>query len=187
MVACVPIWQQRPEVSPQILWEARHIELMRLDRWQIQGRTVITQGREAWNAGLRWLQDRDSFQIKILGPFAQGGLSLDGDKEQVVLTMADGQVLSSESAEDLITEVLDIQLPVEALKYWIRGIPETSKPVESIELDTKGQITHLLQQGWDIEFLRYVPFKQYSMPSKIFIKHPRLSVRLVITRWNSVE
>ena len=121
--ACVPIWQQRPDISPEILWQARRMDLTQLDGWQIQGRTVITQQREAWNAGLRWRQDQGSFQIQLLGPFAQGGISLEGDDKQVLLTMEDGQQLSSTSPETLLLETLGMNLPVSALRDWLRGIP----------------------------------------------------------------
>jgi len=185
--ACVPIWQQRPETSPEALWEARRIALTQLDRWKIQGRTAIVQGREGWNAGLHWREDKGSYQIKILGPFSQGGVSLEGNDEHVILTMADGEKLSSTDPELLITKALGVQLPINALRDWIRGLPYAEEEFESITFDVEGRITHLLQQGWEITFSRYVPFKQYSMPSKIFIRRSEQNLRLVITRWESVQ
>ncbi|MDH5357558.1 MAG: lipoprotein insertase outer membrane protein LolB [Gammaproteobacteria bacterium] len=185
--ACVPVWHQRPDISPETLWQARRIQLLQLDRWKIQGRTVITQQREAWNAGIRWQQDHGTYQIKLLGPFAQGGVTLDGDEEQVVLTMEDGQQVTSSSPEALIAETMGLHLPVSALRDWLRGLPYGQKNIEFISYDNQGRLTHLKQQGWDIEFLRYVPFDGHSMPSKIFLKHPDLSLRLVITSWDSVQ
>lgn len=185
--ACVPVWQQRPDISPETLWQARRLQLLQLDRWQIQGRTVITQYREAWNAGLRWQQNHGAYQIKLLGPFAQGGVTLDGDQEQVVLTMEDGQQVSSSSPEALIAEIMGVNIPISALRDWLRGLPHGQTNIEFIHFDDQGRLTRLKQQGWDIEFLRYVPFEHYSMPSKIFIKQADLSLRLIITSWDSVQ
>lgn len=185
--ACTPIWQQRPEITPENLWQARHSELMQFDQWQLQGRTAIVQGKEGWNAGLHWQETHGQYQIKILGPFAQGGISLDGDEHQVVLTMNDGQQLSSSSPEALIKQVLNVQLPVSALRDWVRGMPYSEKNIDLIEWDIDGQISQLSQDGWQIEFVRYVPFKQYTLPSKIFIKHSDLSLRLVMTRWKTIQ
>ncbi len=183
--ACVPIWQQKPQgiSSVDIFWQQRHPELVQLKAWEIRARTAIVQGREGWNAGLVWQQYNGLYQIKIQGPFAQGGVTLIGDEQQVTLTMADGQQASSTTPDALITEVLDVHLPVNALRDWVRGIPYAQADFESIEYDDEGRITHLIQQGWHIEFKRYIPFKQYSMPSKIFIKHADQSLRLVISRW----
>jgi len=185
--ACVPVWQTRTSDSPEVLFATRAIDLSQLDQWKIKGRTVITQGREAWNVGLRWQEDRALYQIKLEGPFSQGGVTLDGNQEQVVLTMMTGEKVASTNPEDLISEVVGWNLPVSALRDWIRGLPYGEQTIESVTYDDEGRITHLVQQDWEIEYMRYVPFKNYSMPSKIFIKHPDLSVRLVITSWDGIK
>lgn len=185
--ACAPIWQQRPASDPDLLWRQRHQALVQLDQWQLQGRTVITQGREGWNAGLRWQENRGAYQIKIEGPFSQGGITLDGDASKAVLTMVDGQKISAADPEILIKQALGIQLPVSALRDWVRGIPYSTIKIDQLELDDKGQVIHLIQQGWDISFLKYVPFGNYSMPAKIFIKNQDLSLRLAVTRWHDLE
>ncbi|NOQ94070.1 MAG: outer membrane lipoprotein LolB [Methylophaga sp.] len=186
-VACVPVWQTKPNVSPESLFETRYKELTQLEQWKIKGRTVITQGREAWNVGLRWQEDRGVYQIKLEGPFSQGGVSLEGENGHVVLTMADGEKLSATNPEGLLLEAVGWNLPVSALRDWIKGIPYSKEAFESVSYDDKGRITFLVQQGWNVEFLRYVPFQTYSMPSKVFIKHPDLSLRLVITSWNDLK
>ncbi|PHS30979.1 MAG: outer membrane lipoprotein LolB [Methylophaga sp.] len=183
LTACSPIWQTRPAVSPEALAQARQIELLQLNNWKIQGRTVIRNKQEAWNVGLRWQQNNDEFQIQLLGPFAQGGVSIEGNDKSVIMTMDDGQKLQSTNPEALIAKTLGVQLPIDALRFWIRGLPYQQSKVELVEYDEKGRITHLIQQGWNVDFKRYVPFKQYSLPSKIFITRADRSLRLVITSW----
>jgi len=187
ITACAPILQTKPDTSPESLFATRAKDLVQLDRWKIRGRTMITQGSEAWSVGLRWQEDRGAYQIKLEGPFAQGGVTLDGDEEQVVLTMTSGEKIASTNPEELILDVVGWNLPVSALQDWVRGLPYDKQSIESIKYDAEGRITHLVQQGWNIEFLRYMPFDRYSMPAKIFIKHPDLSIRLVISSWNNVK
>lgn len=185
VTACAPLWQeQRPADS---LWQLRYQALVQLDQWQLQGRTAITQGKEGWNAGLRWQENRGTYQIKIEGPFSQGGITLDGDMSTAELIMADGQKISAADPEILIKEALGIQLPVSALRDWVRGIPYVAIDIDRLELDAKGQITHLIQQGWDISFLKYVPFNGHTLPAKIFIRNQDLSFRLAVTRWDNLE
>ena len=181
--ACTPIWQTRPDASPETLGEAKQAELLQFKNWKIQGRTVIRNQQEAWNVGLRWQQNNDEFVIQLLGPFAQGGVSIEGNNEHVTMTMDDGQKLHSTNAEELITQALGVQLPLNALQDWVRGLPYQQASVDLLEYDEEGRIIHLVQQGWDINFKRYVPFKQYSLPSKIFITQADRSLRLVITSW----
>jgi len=185
--ACVPVWQTKPNTSPESLFAARSVSLTQLDQWQIKGRAVITQGREAWNVGLSWQQSQGVYHIKLEGPFSQGGVSLDGNGEQVVLTLATGEKIASTEPEALILETVGWNLPVSALRDWVRGLPYQQKAITSVSYNEKGQITHLVQQGWAIDFLRYMPFDSHSMPAKIFIKHPDLSLRLVISRWSELK
>jgi len=185
--ACVPILQTKPTVSSDKLFAARYKELTQLDQWKIKGRTVITQGSEGWNVGLRWQQDRDLYQIKLEGPFSQGAVILEGNGEQVVLTLNSGEKIAATNPEELILEVVGWNLPVSALRDWVRGLPYREKSIESVSYDDEGRMTHLVQQGWDVEFLRYVPFNDYSMPAKIFIRHPDLSLRLVINSWDELK
>ncbi|MDC9724599.1 MAG: lipoprotein insertase outer membrane protein LolB [Gammaproteobacteria bacterium] len=186
-VACVPVWQTKPNISPESLFETRYKNLIELEQWKIKGRTVITQDKEAWNVGLRWQEDRGNYQIKLEGPFSQGGVTLEGKKGHVVLTTADGKKLSATNPEALLMEAAGWNLPVSALRDWVKGIPYRKETFESVNYDDKGRITTLVQQGWNVEFLRYVPFGSHSMPSKVFIKHPDLSLRLVITSWNDIK
>ncbi|MBE0439631.1 MAG: outer membrane lipoprotein LolB [Gammaproteobacteria bacterium] len=185
--ACVPIWQQGPTVEPATLWQQRQTALLQLEKWQIKGRTVIRQGNEAWNAGLNWQQKQDHFKIKLSGPFAQGGVILDGNSDHVVLTMDDGSQMAAQTPEALLMEALNVHMPVSALRDWIRGLPYAMNSIDEVQYDEQGRISHLKQNAWEIEYLRYVPFKQYSMPAKIFINHPKLSVRVIVDDWDAVE
>jgi len=183
---CCLIEERHPEVKSQseLLFDYRYRQLVQLDNWKIKGRSVITQGSEGWNVGLKWQENTGRYQIKLEGPFAQGGARLDGDKKLVTLTLNDGQQHSATTPEELITKIIGWKLPVSALRDWVRGIPYSEKSSELMEFNERGQLIHLVQDQWDIEFLRYIPFETYSMPAKVFIKHPELSVKLIITDWD---
>ncbi|MDT8371532.1 MAG: lipoprotein insertase outer membrane protein LolB [Gammaproteobacteria bacterium] len=185
--ACVPIWQQRSAIETATLWQQRQTALLKLEKWQIKGRTVIRQGNEAWNAGLNWQQKHDHFKIKLSGPFAQGGVILDGDSNHVVLTMDDGSQMVAQTPEALLMEALNVHMPVSALRDWVRGLPYAMNSIDDVQYDDQGRISYLKQGVWQIEYLRYVPFKQYSMPAKVFINHPKLSVRVIVDDWDAVE
>jgi len=90
--------QQHPTdiaVDPEVLWLERQANLRALRQWEIRGRTAINQDGEAWNAGLNWREMNGVYRIKLMGPFSQGGVHLDGTPEQVVLTLSDGQMIAA--------------------------------------------------------------------------------------------
>lgn len=181
---CTPLWQQKPTQSADLLWQERLAEQAELKQWAFKGRTAITQGREGWNAGIKWEEHHEQFHIKLFGPFSQGGIALDGDQQAVTLTLDDGRTMMAATPEQLLLEAMGWLLPVSALRDWVRGVPYSKAAIDNQQLDEQGRLTLLKQAGWTIEFLRYVPFESYSMPSKVFMKHPDLSVRLVVTDWS---
>lgn len=180
---CTPFWQQRTTQSPELLWQQRQLQRAQLTDWSFKGRTAITQGREGWNAGIQWEEQDEQFHIRLSGPFSQGGVVLNGDAEEVTLTLDDGETLTAPTPEQLLAEAMGWLLPVSALRDWVRGMPYSKVPVDSKELDEQGRLIRLQQAGWQIEFLRYMPFEGLSMPEKVFMKHPDLSVRLVVMSW----
>jgi outer membrane lipoprotein LolB len=184
LTACTPFWQTKaPVSSPDALWQLRLQQQSELHDWAFVGRTAIVQGREGWNAGIVWEEQNQEFHIRLSGPFSQGGVALDGNTDQVTLTLDDGEQLSAPTAEQLLAEAMGWLLPVSALRDWVRGVPYAKVAVDKQELDEQGRLLRLEQAGWQIEFLRYMPFEHYSMPEKVFMKHPELSVRLIVSDW----
>ena len=184
LAGCAPLWQSKQAQDPEQLWQQRLSQQAKLDAWAFKGRTAIIQGREGWNAGIQWQQQGQQFHIKLSGPFSQGGVKLDGNAETVTLTLDDGEQLSAPTPEQLLAEAMGWLLPVSALRDWVRGVPYAQFPVDSKQLDAQGRLTKLEQAGWQIEFLRYMPFRGSSMPEKVFMKHPEMSVRLIVSDWS---
>jgi len=185
MTACKPIWY-KPPLTPDGMWQQRMPNIQVINNWQLTGRTAITQGSEGWNAGIKWRQQNDRFTIKLTGPFAQGGLELSGDKENVVLITSSGERVEAKSPEALLKENAGVELPVSALRYWVRGLPYDALTVDEMSLDPEGRISSLNQQGWQISIKRYIPFKDVFMPEKVFIRHDDLSIRLIISDWSAL-
>ena len=181
--ACAPFWQSKPVTPAETLWQQREAKLQQLDVWSFRGRTLIQQDKEGWNAGVSWQQNKDTFQIRLSGPFAQGAVELSGDAQQVEMLTSDGDKYTAETPEQLLEEVLGWRLPVSALRDWVRGLPYSGEPVTLREIDDNGHLLALHQAGWQVEFLRYVPFAGQQVPDKIFIKRDDLSVRLVVSGW----
>jgi outer membrane lipoprotein LolB len=182
-----PIWVKKPVDTPETKWQQRAQQLENISAWRFDGRTVITQDKEGWNANIRWWQKYNAYSIKLSGPFAQGGVLLKGDGTEVVMTTADGQMLSASSPEALLKENLGLDMPVSALRDWVRGMPYDEIGVDEVKYDELGHITFLKQKNWQIEFKRYIPFQTYSMPAKVFIRNDSLSMRLVIADWSEVK
>jgi outer membrane lipoprotein LolB len=181
--ACSALLEKPPETPAEERWQQRQLALQSITEWSFRGRTVITQDREGWNAGVNWTQQGDFFQIRLTGPFSQGGVDLQGDAQQVTLTMSDGEQYQAATPEQLLNEVIGLRLPVSALRDWVRGLPHQGLETDAQELDDQGRLVSLEQEGWQIAFMRYVPVAGQQLPDKVFIEHADLNVRIAVTSW----
>lgn len=183
MTACTPFWQTKPLAPAEQLWQERQTALKQMNDWSFRGRTVIRQDKEGWNVGVTWLQRQEDFNIRLFGPFSHGAVELQGDAKLVTMTFSNGETYSAATPEELLAEVLGWLLPVSALRDWVRGLPHAPIKIDEKILDEKGRLTTLSQAGWEVEFVDYVPLEGNDVPSKIFIEHPQLSIRLVMNGW----
>ncbi|MCX4189605.1 lipoprotein insertase outer membrane protein LolB [Methylophaga sp. OBS3] len=181
--ACTPFGPTKPDLPAEQLLAQREAQLKQIDEWSFRGRTLIQQGKEGWNAGVNWQQNAADFHIQLTGPFSQGGVELSGNAQQVELRTSEGDHYVADTPEQLLEQVLGWRLPVSALRDWVKGLPYADEPVQLKEINDNGQLVLLQQAGWEVSFIRYVPFAGQTIPDKIFIKRDDLSMRLVISRW----
>ncbi len=188
LAACAPV-QHKPvlTIDSELLWQERQKLLRQLTQWEIRGRTAITQGDEAWNVGLNWRENKQVYRIKLMGPFSQGGVNLDGTPEQVVLTLSDGQMLAAATPEALLSDVFELHFPISALRDWVGGLPYEGEAYQQLILDDEGRLTHLEQQDWQIDYHRYEQYGSHSLPTKLYLSHPDIDLRLVINSWKDVQ
>lgn len=185
LFACTTVYQ-KPHITNDsgIAWQERQSQLSQLTKWQISGRASITQDKKAWNAGINWLENTGTYRIKMMGPFSQGGFHLDGTPEQVILTLSNGQTTISSSPEALLNKTFNLNLPISALRDWLKGLPYAGgAPYKSIEIDNHGRLKYLEQLRWKVYYQQYKLYGQQQMPSKIFMSHAGLKIRLIVDNW----
>ena len=155
-----------------------------LASWTLEGRISISFEDESWHASLFWHQVSDIYQLRLLGPFGQGSVQLDGSSHAVVLQSSEGEFRAS-SADQLLAEQFGWRIPVEGLKYWATGQPVPGME-SSMAFDETGRLSELKQDGWLIRYRGYVDANGLVMPSKVFLKHDTgVDLRLVIDNWKT--
>lgn len=172
----------RPVDDPQATWQQRSQWLDTIEHWDIEGRIAIRSYEQAVNANLRWRQDGDVFAIEITGPLGQGGVSLNGAPGKAHLVSGDINDIASDAQELLFTHTGYV-VPIAALKYWIRGLPQPHSGSRH-SLDAQGRLAQLHQDQWKVRFRSYEDYQSHSLPNKVFVDNHQLSVRIVIDKWS---
>ena len=170
-------------------WLQRQSTLASLNHWQFKSRTSIREAKESWQAGLRWKQASSDYEVQVLGPFSMGGIKLEGDGVQVVLTLADGRRWQASSPDTLLAEATNRKLPITALRYWVRGLPAMTLPSPEKTLNDQAQITEMTQGDWQVKFTEYIKVKNQTLPRKIRIENKKadLHVKMVIDKWTLAD
>ena len=174
-----------PISSPaaQNAWAARQPMLAKLSHWRTVGRIGVINEQDGWHANFQWDQQGPTYRIDLIGPLGQGRVVVQGDAERVSIQTQDGQNWTAADADTLLEQSLGVRLPVNGLRYWVRGLPEPgATPV--LEIDAEGRLIRLEQNGWIIDYPAYTPTTALDLPARIVARRSDLSVKLVIEQWN---
>lgn len=176
----------QPVVPPDEVrarWDSRQEQLRQLDNWQLNGRISLVTADEAWQADLIWAQQQREFDIKLIAPLGQGTLALRGGPGGAELRSSEApRPVRAADAEALLYQQTGWRMPVDGLRYWVRGLPAPGGSPD-LKLDGQGRLSWLDQYGWRIEFVRYREVTGTDLPDKIFLRKEDLRVRVVIRNW----
>ena len=176
-----------PTLSPEAAkaWTARQTVLRNLTQWNATGRIGVINGVDGWHAGFQWAQQDSGYRIDLIGPLGQGRIRVEGDERMVRIQTADGRTQTAPNPDALLEQAVGAQLPVNGLRYWIRGLPEPGA-TPTLQTDTEGRLIRLEQNGWVIEYPAYAYAAPLSLelPERIVARRQDLSVKLIIEDWS---
>lgn len=153
--------------------------------WVLKGSFGLRVGRRGWSAGLRWHQVGDLFHIEIYDPLGRTVAEMTGHPGEVTLEDEHGRVYQADSATALMKRVLGWSLPVAGLSYWVRGLPVSRSPVSGLQLDDRGRLIRLKQDGWDVHYEEYNYDAVGARPTRIVMTHGDVHLLLVVNQWNN--
>jgi outer membrane lipoprotein LolB len=160
--------------------DAREQKLMAITQWHMSGKLGVRAPHDSASLYVDWRQADDAYEIQLSGPMGQGGGSISGDAAGVSLHR-DGQVRRAASAEALVQQAFGWQLPMGALRYWVRGLPApglTSRA--ALERNAQGLLVSQEQAGWVLEYSHYKLVQGQALPGKLKAESTRLGLRLVL-------
>lgn len=183
--ACSVLQPAPTPVTPAAAaWTAHRAAMAAVTGFTLEGRVAIQRDSEGGSLKLRWQQQPDATDLRLLAPLGQGGFHLRRDAAGVTLSTADGQRYTATSFESLMQTHLKWTFPVDGARFWVLGIPDPAARVDHLQLDEQGRLSDLAQSGWRISVLAYRETDGQHLPARLLLIAGKVQIRLVIDRWD---
>jgi outer membrane lipoprotein LolB len=156
-----------------------------LAEFRLQGRVAVRNGEQQFSGGLNWRRAAGRDVLLLSTPLGQGVAEVRRQPDGVELIDAEGRRHQAADAESLLRRVTGMQLPIEGLSAWVSGAPRAGTAFSAAK-DEQGRLGSLEQDGWHIEFSRYVQALGRWLPGRLVARRDAdLEVKLVVDGWES--
>lgn len=181
--------QVKDDITPEQLrtkWLSEQQVLANISHWKIKGRSAVKTADDSGTVSLFWEQKPDEYTLRIVAPFGQGTLLLEGSEQGVQLTDSQGEVLKAATAKGLIWMRTGWAIPVESLKVWMLGrVLDQNNATLSVNSDAT--IQSFEKDGWYVEYQSYQTVqhqgRMIELPKKILLKSKHLQIKLKVSKW----
>ncbi len=186
LTACTTVHERPPaplsKTASLAAWATHRVHLDTIQTWSLKGRIAGKSNNEGFRAGVRWQQQQQVFNIDLYGPLGRKTAVISGKEGDVQVNTSRGEHYFARDSEALMQDLFGYALPVNGLRYWVRGVPDPGQVYALLELDAWGRLKHLRQAGWSIDYDRYHEGKP-ALPAFIVISSSTLNVKIIIDRW----
>lgn len=167
------------QTRPLPITDFTHAE--QIQRWEMNGKLGYRTADDGGSATFHWQQAPRHGAIHFSGPLGFGSAELTWQPGVARLETGKGQ-WQARSPGELAWHLTGFWLPVSALEYWSRGLVWPGAPADVRENDA-GQLLHLRQLGWNLEFDRYETVGQVALPHRIKAQRDTNRFTLLIREW----
>lgn len=166
-------------------WAQRRAQLQADAAFAVAGRVAVAAGEQGFTAGLRWQQRDARGEIRLDGPLGIGALAIDTDGDALRVATGRGVRLEGAAARAEIERELGFALPLDALRYWVRGVPSPASTAVETTAGDAPRLQRLQQDGWTIDYTEYQPAPGAHRPRRLIAQNGVARVRLVLERWSA--
>jgi len=168
-------------------FEDRLEQYQLMSRWRFSAKVGIKTPKAQEQANLVWRFADQSNDVRIFGPLGVGAIKIEFDQYGVQLSDKQGVLHRGESAEDLLTRIVGWPIPIDALSYWLFGLPSPGQVYEYQKTEF-GVLETLRQHGWTVQYSSYRDYNGLTLARKFkatksVTPDQTVSVKLITKNW----
>jgi len=157
-------------------------ELNASAEWSLVGKISLDDGDQGGSGRLQWDVKPGYSELDFHGAMGRGAWHLQSGPHGAQLKMADGTEQTAAGVSELIQDHVGWPVPLEALQWWVRGLPAPGE-IEKEQLGPDGLLINLRQFGWSVDFNRYDTVGNIELPVRLNATRDNFRVKLAISRW----
>ncbi|MFU8763689.1 MAG: lipoprotein insertase outer membrane protein LolB [Haliea sp.] len=163
-------------------WQQRSQHLAALENWTARGKIALRSGQQSESASLDWQQHGSDTRLQLSGPMGLQATEIQSDGHELLIQRGEELTRLDISTPDAVRLHTGWDLPLQALPYWLKGLPAPKPRASSVEV-ADDLLQRLEQDGWTIRYERYQQFGAYLLPTRLSIKRGDTRARVVIQTW----
>ncbi|MFV0278794.1 MAG: lipoprotein insertase outer membrane protein LolB [Parahaliea sp.] len=181
LAGCASTPQQGQGERP---WREHRNQVEALQQWQARGKLALRNGQQAQSATLLWQQRGGASELQLSGPLGMAATRILADGQTLEIHRGDEVRVLDISTPRAITLNTGWDLPLAALPYWLRGIPQPGTEGSRLHVE-QGLLRSLSQDGWKVRFDSYARFGNYTLPTRLQVQRQDTSVKLLLNDWRT--
>ena len=159
-----------------------------LTEWDMTAKFSVASKEGTESGAVRWITNVSGDRLDILSPTGAVVARLSISQNGASLVTDEGEH-RAENADALVSEVLNINLPVSALRYWVRGLDAPNLALQTVSKNSDGRITELTQAGWQLSYSGTISIEsgpnRYEVPRRLTATQGELEIRWASTEWQT--
>jgi outer membrane lipoprotein LolB len=160
-----------------------------LNQWDLTAKFSVSTKDGTESGSIRWILNPAEERLDVLSPTGSVVAQLTMTESEARLKTDDRETVAKD-ADTLFKDVMDISLPVNALRYWVRGLDSPDLPLESVEKDGEGRITELSQDGWQLAYNGNISIEsgshRFEVPRRLTATRGDIEIRWASTEWQAI-
>ena len=177
---------QNTRTPAPLNWSQHSAKLQQLQHWTASGKIALRTAQQSESATLQWQQQAKHSHLNLSGPMGLNNTTVDSDGQQMSVHRGEDHSEFDVSTPDAILRNTGWDLPLQALPYWLKGIPSPAYPVQTQQLDSERDLLRTLQQDdWRIDYQAYEEFQGLALPIRLRIQRGGTAVKIIIRDWQT--
>lgn len=176
------------EIEAEAAQSRRETALRAQAQWSLSGRIALSNGRNGGSGRIDWRQDGDRYEIALSAPVTRQSWRLSGDAAGARLEGVEGGPRSGPDAAALLREATGWDIPVAALKDWVRGLRAQDVAQVQVTYANDGRPLRIEQGGWRIDY-RWPEAGAAgpALPTRLDAMRDKAKVKLIVDAWQVAE